>query len=307
MCVTLLELKRSFALGLLTGAIAGWGFAEPWLLQVRRFDVSLDNLPPQAQGMKVVQISDLHTGLITPQILTRRVLRLARNENPDLIVLTGDVVSRSRSYLPPIRPPAPSITEYARRLEPLLRDELCAPLGVWAVPGNHDLKYNPENTNPAKRGDFEPVAQYLKSAGVRILDNSNVRLPNGLSLIGTDDLREGVPDIRAATSGISPEEAQLILNHNPRIAALFADRNALILSGHTHGGQARLPEPLRLNPIDSVSSSWQSGWWRVGRAQLYVSTGAGHIGGPFRLGVPPEICVFTLSNSRPGDARTLPV
>lgn len=256
--------------------------------------------------MRVVQISDLHAGLVTPMMLTRRVLQLAQNEHADLIVLTGDVVSRARSYLPPIRPPAPPITEYARRLEPLFR-ELYAPLGVWAIPGNHDLTLNPANTNPKKRGDFGPVAAHMEKAGIQILDNANVRLPNGLAIVGTDDLREGIPDVRGATTGISPAEAQLVLNHNPRIAALFADRNALILSGHTHGGQARLPEPLRLNPIDSVSSAWQSGWWRVGRAQLYVSTGAGHIGGPFRLGVPPEIAVFTLHRSQPGDLRTLPV
>ncbi|BCM91339.1 UDP-2,3-diacylglucosamine pyrophosphatase LpxG [Abditibacteriota bacterium] len=256
--------------------------------------------------MRIVQISDLHAGLITPQILTRHILRLAQAENPDMVVLTGDVVSRARSYLPPIRPPAPPITEYARRLEPLM-SELHAPHGVWAIPGNHDLMHNPANTNPCKRGDFGPVAQYLERAGVQILDNANVRLDNGLAVVGTDDLREGIPDVCTATRGIAPKAAQLILNHNPRIAALFADRNALILSGHTHGGQARLPEPLRLNPIDSVSSPWQSGWWRVGRAQLYVSVGAGHIGGPFRLGVPPEICVFTLHNSQPENTRTLPV
>ncbi|RYX82623.1 hypothetical protein EON83_18815 [bacterium] len=299
-------MKRSVALGLLTGAVVGWGFVEPWLLQVRRFDVALENLPPGAEGMRIVQVSDLHAGLVTPMILTRHILQLAQKENADLIVLTGDVVSRARSYLPPIRPPAPPITEYARRLEPLMR-ELHAPLGVIAIPGNHDLMFNSENPNPKKRGDFAPVATYLESAGIQILDNANMRLANGLAVIGTDDLREGIPDVRAAVEGIAPHEAQLVLNHNPRIAALFADRNALILSGHTHGGQAKLPAPLRLNPIDSISSPWQSGWWRVGRAQLYVSTGAGHIGGPYRLGVPPEISVFTLLRAKPGDSRTLPI
>lgn len=290
-------LKSSVALGFLTGAVFGWGFAEPWLLRVRRFEVALDNLPPQVQGLRVLQISDLHTGLVTPQILTRHIFRLAQQEEPDVIVFTGDVVSRPRSYLPPIRPSGPPITEYARRLEPLVA-QLSAPYGVWAVPGNHDLFHDKDNSKPGGGGDFAPVARYLESAGVQILNNANSRLPNGLALVGLDDLREGIPDIPAATQGVRPEEPQIILNHNPRLAALLADRNALILSGHTHGGQARLPEPLRLNPIDSVSSAWQSGWWSVGRAQLYVSTGAGHIGGPFRLGVPPEICVFTLVNSK---------
>lgn len=300
------KLKRSAVLGLLTGAVMGWGFAEPWLLRIRRFDVALDNLPPQVQGMRIVQISDLHTGLITPMLLTRHILRLAQEEAADLIVLTGDVVSRSRSYFPPIRPPAPPITEYAHRLEPLLR-ELHAPHGVWAIPGNHDLLKDSPTVAPGKRGDFAPVTRSLEMAGVHVLDNSNARLANGLVLVGTDDLREGVPDVRLATQGVDPSEAQLVLNHNPRMATLFAGCNALILSGHTHGGQARLPGPLRVYPIDSISSAWQRGWWRVGKAQLYVSTGAGHIGGPFRLGVPPEICVFTLHNSQPERPRLLPV
>ena len=288
------------------GALAGWGLAEPWLLRIRRFDVTLDDLPPEAQGMRIVQISDLHAGMVTPMLLTRHILRLAQNENPDLIVLTGDLVSREHSYLPPLRLAGPSITRYARLLEPLLR-ELSAPYGVWAVPGNHDVLKNSPTVRAGKRGDFAPVARYLESAGVGILDNAHTRLSNGLFLVGTDDLREGVSDARLATQGVAPVQAQLILSHNPRTAALFADRNALVLSGHTHGGQARLPGPLRVYPIDSISSPWQRGWWRVGRAQLYVSTGAGHIGGPFRLGVPPEICVFTLHNSGPGQPRLLPV
>ena len=291
----LLALKLSFAAGFVSGAIAGWGFCEPWLLRVRRFDVHLENLPPRANGMRVVQISDLHAGLVAPMILTRRVLQLAQAQDPDILVFTGDLVSRRGSYLPFLRPLAPPITEYARRLQPLLR-ELRAPLGVWAVPGNHDLWRGEKNE--LERGDFLPVARHLEAANVRVLLNQNARLGNGLALVGTDDLREGNPDVRLATRGVAPDEAQLVLSHNPRLAALFAGRNALVLSGHTHGGQAKLPPPLRLNPIDSISSRWQSGWWQVGRAQLYVSTGAGHIGGPFRLGVPPEIAVFTLRELR---------
>ncbi len=228
-------------------------------------------------------------------ILTRHVLQLAQAQNPDVLVFTGDLVSRRGSYLPFLRPLAPPITEYARRLHPLLR-ELKAPLGVWAVAGNHDLWRG--DKNELERGDFAPVRSHLEAAGVHVLQNQNARLLNGLAIVGMDDLREGSPDVPLATRGIEPNEAQLVLSHNPRLAALFAGRNALVLSGHTHGGQAKLPPPLRLNPIDSVSSHWQSGWRRVGRAQLYVSTGAGHIGGPFRLGVPPEIAVFTLRELR---------
>lgn len=290
-----MSLDFRFLLSLGLGAVAGWGFVEPYRIRVRRFEVFLENLPPQAEGTRVVQVSDLHAGLVAPLALTRRILRLAQSQNPDLLVFSGDLVSRRGSYLPPLRPFAPPVTEYARRLQPLLA-QLKAPLGVWAVPGNHDLWRGEKNE--LERGDFAPVARHLEAAGVRVLLNDSARLKNGLALVGTDDLREGRPDVRAATRGVSPDEAQLVLSHNPRLAALFAGRNALVLSGHTHGGQAKLPPPFRLYPIDSISSSWQSGWWQVGRAQLFVSTGAGHIGAPFRLGVPPEICVFTLRRER---------
>lgn len=286
-----MPLNFRFLLGLASGAVAGWGFCEPYLLRVRRFEIHLENLPPRAQGTRVVQVSDLHAGLVTPPALTRRVLRLAQLQNPDVLVFSGDVVSRRGSYFPILRSLAPPVTEYARRLEPLLR-ELHAPLGVWAVPGNHDLWRGARGER--ETGDFSPVARHLEAANVRILLNQNARLANGLAIVGTDDLREGAPDVRLATSGIEPDEAQLVLSHNPRLAALFADRNALVLSGHTHGGQAKLPPPFQLHPVDSISSAWQSGHWQVGRAQLYVSTGAGHVGIPFRLGVPPEIAVFTL-------------
>jgi len=287
-------LKLSFFAGLTLGALTGWGFCEPWLLRVRRFEVRLENLPPACEGMRVVQVSDLHAGAVAPLALTARVLALANAQNADAIVLTGDVVSRRGSYFPFVRSLAPPITDYAARLEPLLR-ELRAPLGVWAVAGNHDLWKG--EWGELETGDFAPVRAHLEAAGVRVLHNDSARLSNGLALVGLDDLREGAPDVHRATNGVSPDEAQLILSHNPRLAALFAGRNALILSGHTHGGQARLPPPFALYPIDAISSAWQRGWWQVGKAQLYVSTGAGHIGAPFRLGVPPEICVFTLKRA----------
>ena len=280
-----------FSSAFIAGAVAGWGLMEPYCLRVRRFEVRLDNLPRAAQGCRIAQVSDLHAGMVAPLALTRHILQLAARECPDLIVLTGDVVSRRGSYFPFIRALAPPITDYARHMEPMLR-ELAPPLGVWAVAGNHDLWKG--ERGELEVGDFAPVARHLVAAGVRVLRNEAALLPNGLALVGMDDLREGAPDVGRATRGVAPEMAQLILSHNPRLAGLFAGRNALVLSGHTHGGQARLPPPFALYPIDAISSRWQRGWWGVGRAQLYVSTGAGHIGVPFRLGVPPEIAVFTL-------------
>ena len=152
------------------------------------------------------------------------------------------------------------------------------------VPGNHDLW----------DGDFGPVADILARANVVSLLNTHTRLPQGLPLIGVDDLRAGYPDPGAATAGVPSDEAQIILSHNPRLALLFRARNALVLSGHTHGGQVALPARFRVAPVDAGQSFYQRGWYQVGRAKLYVSCGAGTIGVPMRLGVRPEIAVFTL-------------
>ena len=273
----------STALKVAGAATLAYALCEPWLVAVREYEINLPGLPRGAQGLKVAQLSDIHAGLLMAPALVRRIIQLCAAQQPDVVVITGDVVTRRGAYLPPLRPLAKPITEYARDLARELKT-LRPPLGIYAVPGNHDL-WN---------GQFGPIADILADAGAVSLLNQNIRLPNGLPLIGADDLRAGFPDIGAATRGVAPDEAQLILSHNPRLAQLFRGRNALILSGHTHGGQIALPQRWRPAPVDARQSFYQRGLFRVGRAQLSVSSGAGTIGVPLRLGVRPEIGVFIL-------------
>ena len=262
---------------------------EPYRTAVHKFDVELPNLPPEYDGLRIAQISDIHAGLWMPQFLIRRIIQLCAAQNPDVVVLTGDVVTRRKSYHPSaLGKLARKVTDYAADLADEL--EILNPrFGIYAVPGNHDL-WN---------GDFAPIADILARAHVVSLLNKNTRLPGGFPIIGVDDLRAGSPDVRAATAGVSPDEAQLILSHNPRMALLFRARNALILSGHTHGGQVALPARFRVSPVDAGQSFFGRGWYQVGRAKLYVSCGAGTIGVPMRLGVRPEIAVFTLRAASP--------
>ena len=264
-------------------ATLAYALAEPWRVAVRKFDIELTHLPPEADGLRVVQISDIHSGLWMPLPLIRRIITLCAACNPDVVVLTGDIVTRRNSYIPGLRKMARTVADYAADLA-LELEILNPPQGIYVVPGNHDL-WN---------GDFGPIADILARANVVSLLNRNTRLPNGLPIVGVDDLRAGFPDIHTATAGVSPDDAQLILSHNPRLAALFKNRNALILSGHTHGGQVALPARFRVSPVDAGQSFYQRGWYCVGDAKLYVSTGAGTIGVPLRLGVRPEIAVFTL-------------
>lgn len=263
-----------------------YALIEPFRLEMRRFDVFLENLPAEAEGLRVLQISDLHAGAIQPRFLRHRIIELARREAADLIALTGDLISRHGSYshLAPARYFPRSSLELAQTVAAELRI-LRPRLGVFAVPGNHDLVGE----------SFAPVGAALEEAGIQTLVNRSMELPNGLVLVGLDDLRVGHPDFAAAFAGVDANEAQLILNHNPRAAMLMTGRNALILSGHTHGGQIRLPiSKLQKLPVDVGNSFYLSGFYNLGRAQLYVSHGAGCVHFPLRLRARPEIAVFTL-------------
>ena len=273
----------SSALKLAAAATFAYSLVEPWRIAVRKFDVELAGLPPLCEGLRIAQISDIHAGLWMPRALIRRIIALCAQCEPDVVVFTGDMVTRRGAYPPLVGSLARPVTDYAADLAREL-EVLTPRFGVYAVPGNHD----------GWEGDFAPIADILARAGVVSLLNRSVRLPVGLPLVGLDDLRAGWPDVRAATRDVSPDEAQILLSHNPRLAQLFRDRNALILSGHTHGGQVALPARLRVAPVDAGQSFYQRGWYGVGRAKLYVSSGAGTIGVPVRLGVRPEIAVFTL-------------
>ena len=266
-------------------ATLAYAACEPWRIAVREFEVTLPNLPPDAQGLRIAQLSDIHAGLLMPWPLVRRVVRLCAACAPDVVVITGDAVTRRNAYPPPLRALARPVTDYAEGLARELKT-LKPRFGVYIAPGNHDLW----------EGDFGPVAEILARAKVVALLNRSVRLPGGLPLVGTDDLRAGHPNLRAAFEGVAPAEAQIILSHNPRLALLLRARNALILSGHTHGGQVALPARYRPAPVDAGQSFFRQGWFGIGRAQLYVSSGSGTLGVPVRLGVRPEIAVFTLSN-----------
>lgn len=278
-------MKLSSLLKAAGAATLAWAFTEPWLLRIRRHTVTLPGLPAEAEGFRIVQISDLHAGAITPRVLVRRIIAASNAERPDLVALTGDFVSRRNSYLKQsgARTYARPLDEYAEGLAEDLKD-LRAPRGLFAVPGNHDHFER----------SFDYLAGILERAGVRSIVNEALELPNGMWLGGTDDRRAGYPNVNETFARVPRDAPQVILTHNPRLAWLLRERNALILSGHTHGGQIRLPGYLH-SPVDMTGSSWVLGFYRLDVAQLYVSSGVGAIGVPLRLGVPPEIAVFTLT------------
>lgn len=275
--------------GVAVAAAAAPGYAtlvEPWTIQVRRYRVPIDGLPESLRGMRVVQVSDTHLGPRIPESFVEQAYRMAVDLRPDLIVLTGDHVHDG-------------VKENRRAAE------LCRPLveacDVVGVLGNHDWW-----------GDGVGLSRMLSGVGVRMIDNDRVWVDpgtrsivevdpgEGLAIVGIGDLTDGVIDTTSAFRGVSDETPRLVLAHNPDTAeiegltSVGSPRVDLMVSGHTHGGQVRVP--LLGTPIvPSVYGQKYAGGLVDGPAfRVCVSRGVGMSMLPVRVGVPPEISEITL-------------
>lgn len=265
------------------------GYIGSRRLVVRRHVAHLPRLPRGFEGMRIVQLSDLHVGPHTPKSKLARIAAATRDARPDLIALTGDLVD-----------------DYARDVEPFEQGlgRFSAPLGVYAIPGNHDVY-----------AGWTLVRAGLEAQGITVLVNSAVMLERGgdhMALIGTGDpagaqWRRGggdaaAPDLaRAVAEGrarAGPAGVMLALAHNPALWPPLAHAGvALTLSGHTHWGQFAVPR-LRWS-LASPFLEHAMGEYIAGDALLYVHPGTNYWGLPFRLGTPPEVAVITLRAGGP--------
>jgi predicted MPP superfamily phosphohydrolase len=245
---------------------------EPYHYWISETDVFIRDLPERFENFRLTQLTDIHHSRILGIDHVRQVVALAQQAKPDLFVLTGDYT-----------------TTYRRFIEPCAEalGGLNAPEGVWAVLGNHDHYTDPELTTRA-----------LRRRHIEVLDNASTRLqrgPDSLQLSGIDDWTWNATDWQRAFTGLSATIPTILLSHQPSVLDFEQTTSvALILSGHTHGGQVRLPglgAPARFATKDL---KYDRGLFRRGETQLYVSSGTGVIGLPFRLGVRPEIAVLRL-------------
>ena len=239
-------------------------------LTVAEADIELADLPAGFEGMTVLLITDIHTGpFLAPAPLSRAFERLLALQ-PDLIVLGGDLTTGRVNEFEPFAPVFARLAEQSP---------------VYAVLGNHD-HYS---------GDPAGLRASVEATGIRVLDNACVTLRrNGaaLRLAGIDDLHWGKPDLEAALAG--PAAAvTILLSHNPDIFFEARRRGvALVLAGHTHGGQIRVPAL----PVLVRMSRYRldEGHYVAGDAQLVVSRGLGATGLPVRLFCPPEAVLLRL-------------
>jgi uncharacterized protein len=240
--------------------------------EITRRDIWLGRLPPSHEGLRIVHLTDIHHSLFTPLEFVERAVHLANELEPDLVALTGDYVTLSPAYIWPV----------ASAL-----GKLRAPLGVYAVLGNHDFQV-----------DADEITRALAARHVRVLRNAHRRLRDhgsALWIAGVDDLWWRADDLSAALHDIPHRDPKILLCHNPlgihRAAAHGVD---LVLAGHTHGGQVRLPVVGSLRGRSKLGERFVEGWNRLDGTQIYVNRGIGKVLIPLRFNCPPEIACLRL-------------
>ncbi|MDQ0196727.1 metallophosphoesterase [Paenibacillus wynnii] len=259
--------------GLLTGGYA-WK-AEPNWLEITRMDLMLDDLPSAFNGIKVVHFSDTHLGFNKDADDLSALVADIEKEAPDLICFTGDIVDSESSDL------IAAVPVLAR---------LSAPLGKFAIFGNHDYKHT------------DQLAQLFKEAGFRLLRNESSLIKRGnevIAVAGLEDLLHGKPDPQATVKNIPEGTFTLLLMHEPDYAdTAEAYPFNLQLSGHSHGGQIRLPLLGALfTPYGSQKYIAGLYYTEAKKMPVYVNRGFGETYMPFRLLCRPELTVFTLRRS----------
>ena len=277
--------RRSFLVagsGLVSATLMGSyaGLYEIHHLQLEQFALTLPHLPPQLEGLRIVLMSDWHCGPINRPHHLRPAIQLANRCRPDLVLLPGDFVSKSGTYFS-------EAGELATQLRPRI------PGGVVVTWGNHDYW---EGIDLGKK--------WMSRAGCQLLTNQSLVLTphrelapsgRGLWICGLDDLWEGKPRLAETLAHISPDQARLVLSHNPDVAEeQHGPRVDLMLSGHTHGGQVRIPTLGTPILPSRYGQKYASGLVQAPDYKVYVGRGVGSSGLPLRFGVPPEVTVFEL-------------
>ncbi len=261
--------------GLITATTAALFNDESNTLSIEHITIPIPNLQPALEGFKIVQMSDIHLYPFTKLELVQRAVQVSNSLKPDITVLTGDYVWRNLSAIDDLTPALA---------------ELDAKYGVFATMGNHDYWLN-----------VEVIKDSFKSVGLPVLENQGVTFNVGgapLHLAGLDDGWSGNPDLEAAMQG-APEGAPVVLlMHEPDLADIYSQdpRISLQLSGHTHGGQIRIPGIGALvHP--HLGKKYDFGLYNVNGMWLYTNRGIGCISEPIRLNCPPEISEFTLARA----------
>lgn len=264
--------------------VAYGSFIEPQLITVTRVSIPF----PLHQTLKIAVISDLHTGPYKGAGYLKRVVRRINSEIPDIVIIAGDLVLSETVT-----------SETLRALEPL--KDLRSKLGVFAILGNHDHSIYRLLTPKQRRApdNSDLVTDRLKSFGIHVLQNTQSDLQIGnetLRIAGIEDVFSGEADIIETLKDTKSEVPVILVSHNPDIIQDPLSHQAkLIVTGHTHGGQIRLPwyGPVARLPTH-IGRTYDQGIFPLDSgAILAITRGIGESGPRARLFAPPEILMIT--------------
>jgi uncharacterized protein len=270
-----------------------YGFRNKYRYQVKRLKLSYDNLPLAFKGLKIVHISDIHSGSFNNKEAVAKGVYKIMKEKPDLILFTGDLVNNT----------ADEMNDYMD-----VFDKLNAPLGVFSTLGNHDYgDYVNWNSPEEKKANLERLKQVHATLGWRLLMNEHVVLEKGtdkIAVIGVENWSSKARfpkygDMKMAHTGADEYPFKILLSHDPshwkgQILDEYSDID-LMLSGHTHGMQFGVEIPgFKWSPVQYVYKEW-AGLYEKANQKLYVNRGFGFLGYPGRVGILPEITVLELS------------
>jgi len=242
-------------------------------VQIKRVEVPLRDLPSSLDGLKVVQLSDIHVGSMIGKPFIEEIVAQSNALEPDLLVITGDLVDGS-------------VARLKEAVAPLAG--LRARYGVYFVTGNHEYYSGAE----------EWIA-HLPSLGIQVLENRHVSIGPatgaGLDLAGISDptgarMGPAAPSLEKALQNRDPSRALLLLAHQPRaVDEAVKHKVGLMLSGHTHGGQI-----WPFGMLVALNQPYVAGLHRREDTMVYVNRGTAYWGPPMRLGAPPEITFLSL-------------
>lgn len=275
--------------GILFGTM-WYGTINRYRYSVKKISLSFPNLPKAFKGMRLVQISDIHSGSFSDTNAVQRGIQKILDLKPDMIVFTGDIVNNVSDEL----------TEYA----PLFA-QLKAPLGVYSILGNHDYgDYFQWDSLEAKTDNLNRLKSMQSNMGWRLLLNEHINIEKEgerISLIGVENTSfknrfRSYGNLNQAYTGTEQSAFKILLSHDPshwdgEVNKKYRDID-LTLSGHTHGFQFGVEIPgFKWSPAQYMYKQW-SGLYQEGQQYLYVNRGFGFLGYPGRVGMLPEITLI---------------
>lgn len=268
-------------------------FRNAYRFQLRQTKIKIDQIPSELIGLKIIQISDIHSGSFLYPEEVNKAVEIINNQSADIIFFTGDLVNNTADEVIPLLP---------------VLSKIKAKYGVYSILGNHDYgDYVRWENNDKKQENLDRLKLYHKELGWQLLTNEN-RIVNingkEIGIIGVENFSTHMRfpkygKLKESYSGVENTSLKLLLSHDPshwahEVITEFKDI-AITFSGHTHGFQfgVEIPGFIQWSPIQYVYKQW-AGLYKNGNQMLYVNRGLGHLGYPGRVGILPEVTLIEL-------------